>query len=157
VDVYSPDFLCWLHREFYTRLPEPLHWAVTKSGQRYQIQPGGLRDFMVDVGKHTPPDFAALPKFLNRFHSFYGDKYILETDRLIAIAAAHHRLAWIHPFGDGNGRVARLHTQALLQHHGLDGHGMWTVSRGLARGQKTYYVRLQDADQPRANDYDGRG
>ena len=73
VDVYSPDFLCWLHREFYTRLPEPLHWATTQSGQRYQIQPGGLRDFMVEVGKHTPPDFAALPKFLDRFQSFYGD------------------------------------------------------------------------------------
>jgi hypothetical protein len=53
VDVHSPDFLCWLHREFYTRLPEPLHWAVAKSGKRCQIQPGGLRDFMVDLGKQT--------------------------------------------------------------------------------------------------------
>ena len=32
VDVYSPDFLCWLHHEFYDRLPEALHWATTKSG-----------------------------------------------------------------------------------------------------------------------------
>ena len=71
VDVYSPDFLCWLHREFYTRLPEALQWATTRSGQRYQIKPGSLRDFMVDVGKHTPPDSGALPNFLNRFHSFY--------------------------------------------------------------------------------------
>jgi hypothetical protein len=36
----------------------------------------------------------------------YGDEQILATNRLFAIAAAHHRLAWIHPFGDGNGRVA---------------------------------------------------
>ena len=64
VDVYAPDFLCWLHREFYTRLPEPLHWATTKSGKRYQIKPGCLRDFMVDVGRHTPPHFEALPQFL---------------------------------------------------------------------------------------------
>jgi Fic family protein len=78
VDVYSPDFICWLHREFYARLPEPLRWAATKAGQRYQIKPGCLRDFMVDVGKHTPPDFKAMPKFLNRFHSFYGDEHILE-------------------------------------------------------------------------------
>lgn len=157
VDVYSPDFLCWLHREFYTRLPEPLHWAVTKSGQRYQIQPGGLRDFMVDVGKHTPPDFAALPKFLNRFHSFYGDKYILETDRLVAIAAAHHRLAWIHPFGDGNGRVIRLQSHAQLIRHGIAGHGLWTLSRGLARWRQRYYACLEAADQGRRGDLDGRG
>src|SRR5439155_2133836 len=42
VDIYSSDFLCWLHREFYTRLPEPLRWATTKTGKRYRIQPGQL-------------------------------------------------------------------------------------------------------------------
>jgi len=157
VDVYSPDFLCWLHREFYTLLPEPLHWAVTKSGKRYQIQPGGLRHFMVDVGRHTPPDFAALPKFLSRFHSFYGDKTILETDRLVAIAAAHHRIAWIHPFGDGNGRVLRLQSHAQMIRHGVAGHGLWTLSRGLARHRQRYYACLEAADQGRRGDLDGRG
>jgi Fic family protein len=157
VDVYSPDFICWLHREFYTRLPEPLHWASTKSGKRYQIKPGCLRDFMVDVGKHTPPDFAALPKFLNRFHSFYGDKHILESDRLVVIAAAHHRLAWIHPFGDGNGRVIRLQSHAQLIRHGVSGHGLWTLSRGLARWRQRYYASLEAADSGRRSDLDGRG
>jgi len=157
VDVYSPDFLCWLHREFYSRLPQSLHWAATKRGERYQIQPGGLRDFMVDIGQHTPPDFAALPKFLSRFHSFYGDKQILETDRLVVIAAAHHRLAWIHPFGDGNGRVIRLQSQAQLIRHGIAGHGLWTLSRGLARWRQRYYASLEAADQGRRGDLDGRG
>ena len=157
VDVYAPDFLCWLHREFYTRLPEPLHWAATKRGKRYRITPGCLRDFMVDVGQHTPPDFAALPKFLNRFQTFYGDKHILETNRLVVIAAAHHRLAWIHPFGDGNGRVIRLQSQALLIRHGLAGHGLWTLSRGLARWRQRYYAALETADCGRQGDLDGRG
>ena len=157
VDVYSPDFLCWLHREFYTRLPEPLHWATTRGGRRYQIQPGGLRSFMVDIGKHTPPDFAALPKFLGRFHSFYGDAHILETGRLVAIAAAHHRLAWIHPFGDGNGRVIRLQSHAQMVRHGLAGVGLWTLSRGLARHRQRYYSSLEAADQGRRGDLDGRG
>jgi len=157
VDVYSPDFLCWLHREFYTRLPEPLHWAATQSGKRYQIQPGGLRDFMVDVGQHTPPDFAALPTFLSRFHSFYGAKTILDSDRLVAIAAAHHRLAWIHPFGDGNGRVIRLQSQAQMIRHGIADHGLWTLSRGLARQRQRYYACLEAADQSRRGDLDGRG
>ena len=157
VDVYSPDFLRWIHAEFYRRLPESMRVSKTKAGKEYQIVPGQFRDYMVDVGPHTPPDFAALPAFLDRFREAYSSAEILATNRLVAIAAAHHRLAWIHPFGDGNGRVARLHSHAMLQHHGLDGHGMWTLSRGLARGQKAYYARLHDADQPRANDYDGRG
>lgn len=157
VDVYSPEFICWLHDEFYTRLPGPLHWATTKSGKRYKIKPGCLRDFMVDVGKHTPPDFEALPKFLNRFHSFYGDKHILEVDRVVAIAAAHHRLAWIHPFGDGNGRVIRLQSHAQFIRHGIAGHGLWTLSRGLARRRQRYFASLADADSSRRTDLDGRG
>jgi Fic family protein len=157
VDVYSPEFLCWIHSDFYRRLPESMHVSKTKAGKEYRIVPGHLRDYMVDVGRHTPPDFAALPAFLDRFREAYSSAEILATNRLVAIAAAHHRLAWIHPFGDGNGRVARLHSHALLQHHGLDGHGMWTLSRGLARARQAYYARLHEADQPRRNDYDGRG
>lgn len=156
-DAYSTDFLCWLHREFYTRLPEALHQAKTKSGRTYRVEPGRLRHFMVDVGRHTPPDFEALPKFMNRFRAFYGDEHILETNRLIVTAASHHRLAWIHPFGDGNGRVIRLHSHALLIRHGIAGHGLWTLSRGLARWRQRYYACLEAADQPRRNDLDGRG
>jgi Fic family protein len=157
VDVYSPEFLCWIHREFYRRLPESMHISRTTTGIEYRTVPGQLRDYMVDVGTHTPPDFTALPAFLNRFREAYSSPDILATNRLIVIAAAHHRLAWIHPFGDGNGRVARLHSHALLHHHGLDGHGLWTLSRGLARARQAYFARLQEADQPRRNDYDGRG
>jgi len=157
VDIYSSDFLCWLHREFHTRLPEPLHWATTKTGKRYRIQPGQLRDFMADVGRHTPPHFEALPQFLDRFHAFYGDEYIPETSRLVVIAAAHHRLAWIHPFGDGNGRVIRLQSHALLLRYGIASHGLWTLSRGLARWRQRYYASLEAADRGRLNDLDGRG
>jgi len=157
VDVYSADFLRWLHREFYERLPADLHEARTKSGRTYRITPGQLRDFMVDVGRHTPPDFAALPTFLARFGDFYRDPSIRATERLVAIAAAHHRLAWIHPFGDGNGRVARLHSHALLIRQGVDGRGLWTLSRGLARHRERYYAALDAADHPRRGDLDGRG
>ena len=157
VDVYAPDFICWIHEEFYRRLPETMHIARTKSGREYRIVPGRLRDFMVDVGEHTPPHHKALPVFLARFREFYGGERIWANNRLLAIAAAHHRLAWIHPFGDGNGRVARLHSHALLRAHGLDADGLWTLSRGLARVRRKYYHFLQVADQFRENDYDGRG
>ncbi|HVV00575.1 MAG TPA: Fic family protein [Verrucomicrobiae bacterium] len=157
VDVYSPDFLYWLHREFYSRLPEPLQWASTRGGKRYQVKPGCLRDFMVDVGKHIPPHFEALPKFMSRFHEFYGGKHVLETDRVVVIAAAHHRLAWIHPFGDGNGRVIRLQSHAQLIRYGISGYGLWTLSRGLARSRQRYYSSLAAADGERRGDLDGRG
>jgi Fic family protein len=157
VDAYSPDFLYWLHREFYTRLPESLHWASTLSGKPYRIAPGKLRDFMVDVGRHTPPDFATLPQFMARMHSFYSDSTIPESRRLVAIAAAHHRMAWIHPFGDGNGRVIRLQSHALLRQRGVATGGLWTLSRGIARSRHRYLACLEAADIPRRGDLDGRG
>jgi len=155
--IHSEEFLCWLHREFYSRLPDELHYSENRAGKRYRILPGQLRDFEVQVGQHLPPHFAALPKFLHRFARFYGQESVLPADRLVAAAAAHHRLAWIHPFGDGNGRVARLHSHAALIRCQADGLGLWTISRGLARQRQQYYEQLSLADQKRWNDYDGRG
>ncbi|HMP90208.1 MAG TPA: Fic family protein [Kiritimatiellia bacterium] len=157
VDVCGSEFICWIHKEFYQRLPESMHVAYTKSGKEYRIHPGQLRNFMVDVGYHTPPHHDDLPKFMGRFHEFYGGNKIWASNQLVAIAAAHHRLAWIHPFGDGNGRVARLHSRAMLKISRLDGDGLWTLSRGLARRKSDYYRYLQIADGARENDYDGRG
>jgi len=157
VSIYEPKFISWLHREFYERLPETMRSAKTQSGETYQIAPGACRNFMVNVGRHTPPHFENLPAFLARFCEFYGSQTILETDRLMAIAAAHHRLGWIHPFGDGNGRVMRLYSQAMLHRHGLDGGSLWSLSRGLARYRQRYYDNLENADRNRQGDHDGRG
>lgn len=157
VDVYSVEFVCEIHRRFYERLPEEFRMARTATGGAYQIVPGTLRNFMVDVGRHTPPHFVAVGSFLGRFRDFYSSSGIPKTECLVAVAAAHHRLAWIHPFGDGNGRVARLHSQALLAHYGVAGLGLWTLSRGLARRRGDYYRFLEMADRGRVNDYDGRG
>jgi len=156
-DVYHADFIRRLHREFYQRLPASMLEARTVSGKSYTIAPGEFRDFMVEVGHHTPPPPDTLDRFMARFHNVYAGSAITANQRLIAIAAAHHRLAWIHPFGDGNGRVARLHSQALLKFHGLDGGGLWTISRGLARQRQRYYAKLAEADMPRQGDLDGRG
>jgi Fic family protein len=156
-DVFSSEFICWLHAEFYSCIPKEDWFTVSGEGKRFPLEPGKLRDHNVDVGQHTPPDHTALGKFIQRYQSFYADPKLPATDRLVAFAAAHHRLAWIHPFGDGNGRVARLQSQAAMIAAGLDGEGLWTLSRGLARSRPTYYKHLQEADQPRHNDYDGRG
>ncbi len=156
LDPFSEKFLSWLHKEFYSRLPES-EWITTSlSGQTYPLNPGELRGYNVDVGQHTPPDHSALPEFLETFRTFYKGKQILATEQLIAAAAAHHRLAWIHPFGDGNGRVTRLHSQAAMIRSEVDCEGLWTLSRGLARNRKTYYQQLALADRTRQSDIDGR-
>lgn len=80
--------------------------------------------------------------------------------RIIALATAHHRLNYIHPFPDGNGRVSRLMSHAMGLSAGIGAGGLWSVSRGLARGLQSRheYKQMMDyADSPRQGDLDGRG
>jgi Fic family protein len=156
-NVYASGFIYWLHREFYSVLPQEDWHTTSSAGIRYPLEPGKPRNHNVDVGRHIPPDHSVLDRFMERFGSFYSSPGIPAIDKLVAVAAAHHRLAWIHPFGDGNGRVARLQSQAAMIQAGLDGEGLWTLSRGLARARPAYFQRLQAADQVRTSDYDGRG
>lgn len=157
LSVHSSDFICWLHAQFYSRLPPELQFSADRQGKRYKINPGAFRDFEVTVGHHIPPSHDALPQFMRRFEQVYGSHEILATDQLIALAAAHHRIAWIHPFGDGNGRVTRLYSYACLIRSNAHSSGLWTLSRGLARNRDTYFRALASADQTRRNDLDGRG
>jgi Fic family protein len=103
------------------------------------------------------PSSRKLELFLRRFGEFYGPLVTTEPPSLIAAAAAHHRFTWIHPFLDGNGRVARLFTHAWFVKAGVDSEGLWTISRGLARRKAEYQAALANADEKRLNDYDGRG
>lgn len=79
---------------------------------------------------------------------------------IVAIAAAHHRFNFIHPFLDGNGRVSRLMSHAMALKAGIGGQGLWSISRGLARGlsDRGEYKQMMDlADTKRHTDNDGRG
>lgn len=151
LSVYSPDFLARLHCSFYGKLLE--EDLITKDGDK--VAPGKWRERDVDVGEHVAPAWKAVPGFLRRAEEVYSG-VTGASSQLIALACAHHRLAWVHPFRDGNGRVIRLQSQAALIRQGA-GSGLWAVSRGFARDTQAYYARLADADQPRQGDLDGRG
>jgi Fic family protein len=109
----------------------------------------------VQVGRHIAPDPNDLPAFLGRFEHVYGGR-LSKLHKVIAVAAAHHRLLWIHPFLDGNGRVTRLFSHAFFRELGI-GSELWSVSRGLARDVENYKAHLMTADEPRRGDLDGRG
>lgn len=158
LNICAKEFLCWLHDEFYNHLPGELHTVKTNSGEEWEVIPGQLRERDVQVGKHIAPDSKMLKDFMDRFEANYSPALIRDpVRRILAIAASHHRLAWIHPFLDGNGRAVRLFSEAYLIREGLADGSLWSISRGLAVFKKEYYDRLSNADMKRINDYDGRG
>jgi Fic family protein len=153
--VIAVESIREIHRRFCELLPADLlsvEDPVTE--EQVQIVPGALRTRGVKVGRHVAISPGAVPRFLNRFQEVYGA--LGTTDTVIAAAAAHHRLLWIHPFLDGNGRVARLLSHATLLDT-LHTGAVWSIARGLARNVQAYKGHLAACDETRRNDLDGRG
>ncbi len=151
----TSEGICETHRRFCERLPEDLLFVPDPvTGKRITVVPGELRERDVEVGRHLAISPGAVPRFMERFENIYGS--LGKTDAILSAAAAHHRLLRIHPFLDGNGRVARLMSHAILLDL-LDTGAVWSVARGLARNANEYKQHLANCDLPRRNDLDGRG
>lgn len=149
--LYSSDALTWLHGALFSDLPP----GDLKLSDGSLMTPGQIRKRAVAVGRHEAPTPKSLPAFIECWAGAYGRVRRGEAS-IVALAASHHRLAWMHPFLDGNGRVARLHTHLLLHALGLT-NGLWSPLRGFARTEERYKALLQAADEHRRGDLDGRG
>jgi len=158
----SGEFIQRLHAEFYQGVPRKMLTVRGRAGE-YEMVPGQYRTTIaqdVTVGRHQPPSGLYVANFMRYFSERYRFSDLGMGMRIMAMPAAHHRFNYIHPFPDGNGRVSRLMSHAMAHASGIGAHGLWSISRGLARGlgDRTQYKRMMDfADSPRENDLDGRG
>jgi Fic family protein len=158
LEVCSEEFLSWLHEQFFHKLPEEMHFALTESGKPVRVEPGRLRDRGITVGRHEGPVTQdEIRNYLVSFERFLSPQHLVGSQKLLGWASSHHRFLWIHPFAEGNGRVARLLTTAYGCRIGFGEPLLWTVVRAFARNRKDYDLSLARADQPRRNDLDGRG
>jgi Fic family protein len=155
-------FIRWVHEQFYAEMPEALMTIQDARGS-YRMQPGTFRHEPRHdnaVGRHVPPSSNVVPAFMEYLEERFRLEPLGPAARVTATAIAHHRFNYIHPFPDGNGRVSRLVAHAMALRAGIGAHGLWSVSRGLARGlrDRSEYKSMMDlADTPRQNDLDGRG
>ena len=158
----SIEFIRWLHSEFYRDAPAEM-LRVRGGGREFTMHSGDWRskpEHDVAVGRHAPPASNRVPDFMEYFAQRFSFERLGKAGRIVAMATAHHRFNYIHPFPDGNGRVSRLMSHAMAHKAGIGAHGLWSISRGLARGLESRgeYKRMMDlADTPRQGDLDGRG
>ncbi len=97
---------------------------------------------------------------MGKFERSYQFEELGAGSRILAMAIAHHRFNFIHAFPDGNGRVSRLMSHVMALQSGIGAFGLWSISRGLARGIESrteYKTKMDYADTPRQGDLDGRG
>ena len=158
----SREFILWLHREFYRDAPEAVLLIKTDRAE-LRMEPGVWRtrpEEDVEVGRHVPPSSAHVADFMRYFEKRFQVQSMGRATQTMAIASAHHRFNYIHPFLDGNGRVSRLMSHAMAWSANIGSRGLWSISRGLARGleSRADYEQMMDrADSPREGDLDGRG
>lgn len=118
-----------------------------------EVTPGEIRTHSVTVGPYRAPDaencaelLATLCTWLNG-DSFRNQGSMRIPLAVIKAALVHLYLAWIHPFGDGNGRTARLCEYLVLVTSGIPTSAAHLISNHCNRTREQYYRELQYASE----------
>ena len=128
-----------------------LHAMAVKGLEREGDKtPGQYRQEQVGIAQseHVPPDFIRVPQYMQELVAFINQEDPAKYD-LIKVALAHHRFGWIHPFGNGNGRVVRLLTYALMIKYGFNvqvGGRVLNPTAVFCNDRDRYYAMLANAD-----------
>ena len=128
-----------------------LHALAVKGLQREGDEtPGAYRQKQVVIAgaAHLPPEFITVPQYMLELVGFINTSHPPKYD-LMKMALAHHRFAWIHPFGNGNGRVVRLLSYTLLIKYGFNvkvGGRVLNPSAIFCNNREHYYAMLTAAD-----------
>ncbi len=115
------------------------------------VIPGEIRTASVVVGSYRAPDASECADLLERTctwlnsAAFSGDGVMRIPTAIIRAALAHLYLAWIHPFGDGNGRTARLCEYLVLVTSGVPTSAAHLISNHCNTTRDEYYRQLQHA------------
>jgi Fic family protein len=110
------------------------------------------QNFVVDARGHTiytPPSPGETKKLVQDLLRWVHSSRTIHP--VIVSAIFHHQIVSIHPFSDGNGRVARAASQWILYQRNFDPYQILALDDYYARDRKTYYEKIQQA---RELDYD---
>ena len=122
--------------------------SLVREGDR---TPGSYRAGPVSIAKaeHLPPEALHVQPYMEELVAYVNRDDPPKYD-LMKVALAHHRFAWIHPFGNGNGRVVRLLTYALLIKYGFrvsaDDGRLLNPAAVFCADRERYYSMLALAD-----------
>ncbi|QMV61051.1 Fic family protein [Ectopseudomonas oleovorans] len=138
-DALSEHFIRELH-----------HLAVNDLEREGDRTPGAYRSGAVRISQspHVPPDAVSVAGYMTELVDFVNRPDPSKYD-LMKVALAHHRFGWIHPFGNGNGRVVRLLTYALLIKYGFNvnvGGRLLNPTAVFCNDRERYYAMLSGAD-----------
>lgn len=124
------------------------HLVGKNLGEHFEAIPGKLRKNNVVVGiKYRPPDYQDIEYLLNQFcqwsvNEFHFSKGQDFIDSIIQAIVSHVYVVWIHPFGDGNGRTARLLEFYIMLRAGKPDFASHLLSNFYNETRNEYYRHL---------------
>ncbi len=120
---------------------------------RDEVSPGAIRTYSVGVAAYRGAPAEDCEFLLARLCEWLtGPEWSAQLDTPLATAIlkaiiAHLYLAWIHPFGDGNGRTARLLEFQILIDAGVPAPASHLLSNHYNQTRAEYYRQLDRASQ----------
>ncbi len=117
------------------------------------VTPGKFRNYSVTVGPYKAPDHNDVPELMNKLCEWLnGEDLVIDkatpiSNSIIKAITAHLYIAWIHPFGDGNGRVARILELAILLGSGVPSPAAHLLSNHYNATRNEYYRQLEMASK----------
>lgn len=114
---------------------------------------GEIRTDSVTVGPYRAPDAVDCEDLLEKMcewlngSGFAGEGQMRLPTAIIRASMAHLYLAWIHPFGDGNGRTARLCEYLVLVTSGVPTSAAHLISNHCNDTRHEYYGQLRYAGE----------
>lgn len=136
------NFILDVHKKVTENLP-------ADGGGPGDATPGKFRVKEVSISKssHCPPLGVKVDEYMEELVNLINTPSEKKND-IIRAAIAHHRFAWIHPFNNGNGRVARLLTYAMLIRLGYGVNRLHIINPSAIfyANRSIYYEHLAHAD-----------
>lgn len=131
------------------RFIKELHNMLTRDlTNEGSATPGAYRASNVQITRavHTPPESVKVQEYMSELFDFIA-RDVSYQECLLKVAVAHHRFLWIHPFDNGNGRVARLLTYAMLKMNGFDRISLMNPTAVFCSDRNKYFKALAEADK----------
>ncbi|NQT29416.1 MAG: Fic family protein [Candidatus Saganbacteria bacterium] len=132
--------LLYLHKLLMQDLLPESKIGKYKEKPNYIINGRGIR---ID----TPPSPAETPKLMKELFDWINLKETINLHSVIVCAIFHHRFVFIHPFIDGNGRIARVMETLILYQRGFDTHHIFSLDDFFAKDRNRYYLKIRQAKE----------
>lgn len=141
-------------REVYTEntLKELHHLTVSNivpEGETGKYRTVGvvLRDVLTGEIVHRPAPAVEVPYQLTDFFEWLNDPGTVDLHPIVKAGIVHHQLVFVHPFTEGNGRVARAMATLVLLNEGYDIRKLFSLEEYYDKNVAAYYYALKTADQ----------